>query len=95
MPVRMQILVDAKHKRLAEKLARANNTSASDVFRRALESYDPDRETEGEKLATLLKALKDANTRARAALGRAEKEVRETLDYYAQRSDQPRKAAAR
>ena len=94
MPIRMQILVDAKHKRLAEKLARANNTSASDVFRRALESYDPNRESEGEELAVLLKALKDANRRARGALERAEKEVRETLDYYAQRSNPRRKAAA-
>ena len=92
--VRIQILVDPKHKKLAEKLARATDTSASEIFRRALEAYDPDKEAAYLELDTLLKALRDANQRARRALSDAEAEVEETLQYYRwDKRDDRRRAA--
>lgn len=80
--VRMQILVDPKHKKLAEKLARQTDTSSSEIFRRALEAYDPDKESEYLELDTLMKALQEANRRARQALSEAEVEVEKTIEYY-------------
>ncbi len=80
--VRMQILVHPKHKKLAEKLARQTDTSSSEIFRRALEAYDPDKEAEYGELDTLVKALGEANQRARRALEQAEAEVEKTLRYY-------------
>jgi len=80
--VRMQILVDPKHKKLAEKLARQTDTSSSEIFRRALEAYDPDKESEYLELEALMKALQEANRRARQALSEAEVEVEKTLEYY-------------
>ncbi len=80
--VRMQILVDPKHKKLAEKLARQTDTSSSEIFRRALEAYDPEKEAEYQELDVLIKALGEANKRARRALEEAEAEVERTLAYY-------------
>ena len=80
--VRMQILVDPKHKKLAEKLARQTDTSSSEIFRRALEAYDPNKEAEYHELDTLMKALGEANQRARRALEEAEAEVEKTIEYY-------------
>lgn len=80
--VRMQILVDPRHKKLAEKLARRSETSSSEIFRRALEAYDPNREAEYLELDTLMKALQEANRRARQALTEAEAEVEKTIEYY-------------
>ncbi len=80
--VRMQILVDPKHKKLAEKLARQSDTSSSEIFRRALEAYDPRKEAEYQELDVLINALGDANKRARRALEEAEAEVERTLAYY-------------
>ena len=92
--VRIQILVDPRHKKLAEKLARQTETSSSEIFRRALEAYDPNKEAEHLELDTLLKALQTANRRASQALAKAEAEVDETIEYYKgdKQDDRPRVA---
>lgn len=81
--VRMQILVDDEHKALAEKFAKEADTSASEIVRRALEAYEPAHLEETAELKMLLRSLTEANKRARKALRQAEKEVAQTLEYYA------------
>jgi len=81
--VRMQILVEPKHKRLAEKLARQSDSSASDIFRRALEAYNPEEEKDQQDLETLANVLNENTKRARRALLKAEKDVKETIAYFA------------
>jgi len=80
--VRMQILVEPKHKRLAEKLARQSDSSASDVFRRALEAYNPEAQKDQQDLETLAVVLDQNTRRARKALLKAEKDVKETIAYF-------------
>jgi Ca2+-binding EF-hand superfamily protein len=92
--VRMQILVDPKHKKLAEKLARQTETSSSEIFRRALEAYDPNKEADYLALDTLIKALQEANRRARQALAEAEAEVEKTIEYYKRDKQGDRRRAA-
>lgn len=94
MSVRMNILLDDKHKKLLKKLATQINDSESAVIRRALEAFDPAGEQQAEEVSLLLKALKDANQRARTALARAEDEIAQTLAYYGEREGKhaPKKA---
>ena len=80
--MRMQILVDPKHKKLAEKLARQSETTVSKIFARAIEAYDPDSAAVYHELDALTRALQDANRRARQALLEAEAEVEKTIADY-------------
>lgn len=85
MAVRMNILLDDKHKKRLKKLATQINDSESAVIRRALEAFDPAGEQQAEEIGLLLQALKDANQKAHAALARAENEIAQTLAYYGER----------
>ncbi|MDH4274046.1 MAG: hypothetical protein OEW08_03305 [Gammaproteobacteria bacterium] len=82
MAVRMNILLDIKHKKLLKKLADDISSSESEVIRRALDAYDPQQGQHAEEIGVLLRALQAANQQARVALQRAEKEVEHTLAYY-------------
>ena len=75
MPVRKQILLDTTRAKLLKKFASEIQDSESEVIRRALDSFDPLRESPREELRLLLCALRDANQRVRAALARAEREL--------------------
>lgn len=80
--VRMQVLLDEKHKKLAKRYAKQLKKSESEVIRRALEVYDPGKDKEDEELAELAAALKEGTQRAQAAIDNARKEIDATLAYF-------------
>ena len=83
--VRMQVLLDEKHKRLAKRYAKQLKKSESEVIRMALENYDPSKATNDEELNILSEALKEGTKRAQAAIENARKEVDETLALFKRR----------
>lgn len=80
--VRMQVLLDEKHKKLAKRYAKQLKKSESEVIRLALEVYDPGKGKEDEELAELAAALKEGTQRAQAAIDNARKEIDATLAYF-------------
>ncbi len=85
MPARKHILLDMKHAKMLKRFASKIQVSESEVIRRALDSYNPARESEHETTGSLLTVLKDANERARTAVARAESELAETVAFQAHR----------
>jgi hypothetical protein len=77
--VRMQVLLDEKHKKLAKRYAKQLNESESEVIRRALDAFDPDSESEIEALALV---LQETARRAEHAVDTAIDEVTKTTQFY-------------
>jgi hypothetical protein len=80
--VRMQVLLDEKHKKLAKRYAKQLNESESEIIRRALDAFDPNNESEIEALAVI---LKETAKRAEQAVDGAIDEVTTTTEYYRSR----------
>ena len=60
--VRMQISSRSQAQKTGGEAGPADtDTSSSEIFRRALEAYDPDKEAEYLELDTLMRALHEAN----------------------------------
>jgi Arc/MetJ-type ribon-helix-helix transcriptional regulator len=80
--VRMQILLDEKHKKLAKRYAKQLNKSESEVIRRALDAFDPQSESE---IEALLAVLQETAQRAEVAVNDAIDEVTKTTKFYRNR----------
>lgn len=87
--VRMQVLLDEKHKKLAKRYAKQLKESESEVIRRALEAYDPESDLEIEALAQL---LEESTQRAESAVDHAIDEVDKTTQFYRHRKDKQAKS---
>jgi len=85
--VRMQVLLDEKHKKLAKRYAKQLKESESEVIRRALDAYDPESESEIEALAEI---LQESTKRAEAAVDNAIEEVTKTTKFYKTRKTRTR-----
>lgn len=86
---RMQIIVSREQKSRMKALAKASNTSVSEMFRRAADAYTvsgDDEEIDHPELEALVEALEASTRDAEKALDRAEREVRATLDFYGERA---------
>jgi len=93
---RVQILVSGEQKKRMRSLAERSNCSVSEIYRRAADAYtvgDDDQEINSPELVALVEALETAISRANQSTGRAEREVRATLDFYQARA-QAREARA-
>ena len=80
--VRMQVLLDEKHKKLAKRYAKQLKESESEVIRRALDAFDPNSESEIEALSVI---LHETAKRAEEAVDSAIDEVTETTNFYRSR----------
>jgi hypothetical protein len=76
---RTQVLFLPEQKAKARALAERLGVSASEVYRLALEAFDPDATGDDAALELLLSSLRDGTERAQKALAEAEREVAETL----------------
>lgn len=86
---RQQILIDRARKRRVAQLAKQLNCSASEVYRKAIDAFDPARnvdEVSAEELNRLLRILSDTNRRVNEALDETESKVAKALAFYAKRA---------
>ena len=82
---RMQIIVPRKQKQRMKEMAARANVSISELYRRAADAYsidDDSDEIEHPELEALVEALEAGNRRAKDSLGRVEREIAVTLDFY-------------
>lgn len=96
--VRKQILLDTAQNKRLKKLRVQTGRSESEIIRRALDVYNANGNTELEdsaELSELTKALKAQNSKTKATLVAAEREVKETLNYFAaMRTERERQATS-
>ena len=87
---RMQILITGEQKKRMRSLAKQSNCSVSEIYRRAADAYtveDDDQEINNPELVALVEALEAAISSANKSTGRADREVRATLDFYHARAE--------
>jgi tRNA U34 5-methylaminomethyl-2-thiouridine-forming methyltransferase MnmC len=83
--VRKQILLEAAQNKRLKKLREKTGRSESEIIRRALDVYEANGESNIEdsaELTELVQALKAQNAKTKKALATAEREVKQTLDYF-------------
>ncbi len=84
---RMQILVPEKQKKRVTRLARELNVSASEIYRRAVDAFDPtDDALDAEELEHLLTVLREATARANQTLDETHGRVQEAIRFYEART---------
>jgi len=84
--VRKQILLETAQSKRLKKLSDKTGRSESEIIRRALDVYESNGETSIEdsaELTELVQALKVQNAKTKKTLAGAEREVKQTLDYFA------------
>lgn len=82
---RVVILMTPQEKKRLESRARQAKSSVGEFVRRSIDSYDPDENARLEEIEALLDTLRSSHVDALSALAEAEREIKETREYFAGR----------
>lgn len=90
---RLVILVTRQEKQAINARAKSLNMSTSEIVRRAVDNYRPNERHEEEVLERLATELEASTKETRKALRAAQKELNETLAYFADKRNKLAKAS--